>query len=71
MDGPDQNVPLLISYNIITFLEQNECIHFVLDSVIADGSSVEFCQATPIGLVPSRRAEDILVRRTRDRPRPA
>ena len=37
--------------------------------VIADGS-VEFCEATPIGLVPSQRAEDILVR-TRDRPRPA
>ena len=34
------------------------------------GVSVEFCEATPIGLVPSRRAEDILVR-TRDRPRPA
>ena len=34
--------------------------------------SVEFCEATPLGLliVPSRRAEDILVR-TRDRPRPA
>ena len=34
------------------------------------GVSVEFCEATPIGLAPSRRAEDILVR-TRDRPRPA
>ena len=32
--------------------------------------SVEFCEARPIGLVPSRRAEDILVG-TRDRPRPA
>ena len=33
--------------------------------------SVEFCEATPIGLLlPSRRAEDILVR-ARDRPRPA
>ena len=71
MDGPDQNVPLLISYNTVTFLEQNECIHFVLDSVIADGYYVEFFRATPIGLVPSRRPEDILARRTRDRPRPA
>ena len=41
--------------------------HFL---VIADGS-VEFCEATPISLlVPSRRAEGILVR-TRDRPRHA
>ena len=32
--------------------------------------SVEFCETTPIGLVPSRQAEGILVR-TRDRPRPA
>ena len=34
------------------------------------GAVVEFCEATPIGLVPSRRAEDTLIR-TRDRPRPA
>ena len=27
--------------------------------VIEDGSSVEFCEATSIGLVPSRQAEDI------------
>ena len=40
-----------------------------LGNLLSDGS-VKFCEATPIGLVPSRRAEDILVR-TRDRPRPA
>ena len=41
-----------------------------LGNLLSQTGGVEFCEATPIGLVPSRRAEDILVR-TRDRPRSA